>query len=51
MKYIISLLVLFVVCSSNAQNLPYSGIFWNDSLQINFEGDKFKTDVNQSAGY
>ena len=51
MKYIISLLVLFVVCSSNAQSVPYNGIFWNDSLQINFEGDKFKTDVNQSAGH
>ena len=40
MKYVISLLVLFVVCSSNAQNLPYSGIFWNNNTQINFEGDK-----------
>ena len=51
MKYIISLLVLLVTCSSSAQNLPYNGFFMYDNLQINFEGEKFKTGINQSAGH
>ena len=51
MKYLIILLSVLFSSIGMSSTLPYEGNFWNHNSQMNFEGDEFKVDINNSAGH
>jgi hypothetical protein len=50
MKYLLCIL-LFCTQLVFAETVPFDGMFWNETQQLNYEGSDFMVGEHQSAGH